>query len=381
MLGAILKFFGFRVVPTLVLLVAILVGWLATSDYPEGVLFATAMPLFAGKCPPVICGAYSEPLTPAVPDDKQPDPRPEGEVFKTLPSGAKMPQVGLGMCCRAGAYDHETVRRNVLWYFLLGGRHIDTAQLYLNHAAIGEAIKEAIRRGIPRSDMFITTKIWPRQFGYNASQKDVEVMLGDLDLEYVDLVLMHAPKMMHPYFTSECNSLGLSYSECRAATWKGLSETVKAGLVRDIGVSNFLPNHLEEIASLNLVPVAVNQFQWNPWSAEVWQNVFTYSQEHNIAVTAWGSLAGTTFQHTKAFTQETLTKIGEVHSRPVAQILLRYAIQKGAIVIPGTGNPKHMKQNLEIFSFTLSEDEINKIEALKDDPAAKEFMASPADPL
>ena len=113
--------------------------------------------------------------------------RPDNEMFLDLPGGFKMPQEGLGMCCRATAYDDVLVYRSVLWYLLLGGRHIDGAHLYLNHKAIGEALAEAIRRGVKREEIFVTTKIFPTQFGYESSLEMVNKYVEELGLDYIDL--------------------------------------------------------------------------------------------------------------------------------------------------------------------------------------------------
>ena len=158
-LGSVLKFMCTRVLPILVVLVAVFVGWLRQKPIPEGTFFATIFPLMKGIPPATIFGSYSVPLTPEVPADMLPLPRPTNEKFYNLPEGYQMPASGLGMCCRPSAYDDETVYRTVLWYLLLGGRHIDGADLYLNHKAIGRGIKEAMKRGVKRSEIFLTTKI------------------------------------------------------------------------------------------------------------------------------------------------------------------------------------------------------------------------------
>jgi hypothetical protein len=187
------KIFLWRVFPSIVLAIAISLGWLATQDLPMGVFFATIIPLSKGILPATIVGHGKMKGTPPVPDDMKPQPRPANEQFLDLPGGYQMPQIGIGMCCRPTAYDDELVYRSVLWWLLLGGRHIDGAHLYLNHNAIGRGIAEAIRRGIKREEIFVTTKIFPTHFGYQSTLNNVKEYVKDFGLDYVDLVLLHFP--------------------------------------------------------------------------------------------------------------------------------------------------------------------------------------------
>eukprot|EP00040_Diaphanoeca_grandis_P004197 m.27492 g.27492 ORF g.27492 m.27492 type:complete len:384 (-) comp15758_c0_seq1:23-1174(-) len=363
-----------RVTPVVVVLLAVVVGWLSTHENPLGVIFATVYPVQAGLLPPTLFGPYKVPLTAAVPAEMTPESRPEGEAMLTLPGGSKLPQIGIGMCCRASAYDHETVRRTVLWYLMLGGRHIDTADIYLNHRAVGEGIQEAIKRGIPRSEIFVTTKVFPGHYGQNTTLATVSRFLEELQLEYIDLVLMHAPVGL-PIMRTECTRNGLDFKECRASTWTGLSQARETGLVREIGVANFIVGQLKGLMDLNLAPIAVNQFQYNPWTPAITQETFAFCQKNNIVVMAWSSLAGTALQTVRAMTAETLVALAAKHERTVAQVLLRWAVQSGAAVIPGTGNPKHMRENLSIFGFTLSEEDMIAIDGLRSDPLAQEFFS------
>lgn len=373
-----LSFLGCRILPILVALLAVFIGYVSQTEIPEGTVFAAVYPLSKGLLPPVLFGALKNPLTPEIPADMKPGARPSGETFVTLPSGLKMPQSGLGMCCRASAYDHETAKRSVLWYLLQGGRHIDTAHLYLNHKAVGEAIKEAIERGIPRKEIFVTTKVFVRQFGRETTAKFIPTYLEQLGLDYIDLLLIHMPRTF-PYITNECARKQLSHKECREETWKALSAARDLGLVKEVGVSNFNVKQMKEIQALKLAPIAANQFQFNPWAPKHLQDAFEYCQKNGIAVTAWSSMAGTMMQVAKALTVKTLKDVAARHSRTVAQILLRWSVQKNAIVIPGTGNPKHMAENLQIYSFKLSSEEMKSIDALSSDPMAKEFFFQPED--
>jgi 2,5-diketo-D-gluconate reductase A len=144
--------------------------------------------------------------TPPVPDDMLPEPRPENEMIIELAGGYQMPQNGLGMCCRPTAYDDVLVERTVLWYLLMGGRLVNTAQLYLNHRADGKGIKEAIRRGVPRGEIFVTTELFMSFYGPNSTKEVVPTFLEELGLEYLDLVLMHMPVRFpgFNYMSKEC---------------------------------------------------------------------------------------------------------------------------------------------------------------------------------
>jgi len=407
-----------RIVPLLVLLVALFVGWLSRFPIPEAVLFAMAIPLTKGYLPVMWTGGFKESLTPPLSelDALILDPRPANENFIQLPGVAEkevaeeeegqedafdahdveaaldeyaafqMPQQGLGMCCRPSAYDPESVRRTILWYLKLGGRHIDTADLYLNHAWIGEALQTAMNDfGIAREDIWITTKLWPRHYGPNATAVAVERMLKELKLDYVDLVLMHAPSMekfLKPLGAkAECDVLKLSAKECRQETWKALSSVRATGQVHHIGVSNFNVRQLQDLQALGdaVAPIANNQFQYNPWVPEYQHETFDYCQQHGIAVTAYASFAGSFMQHMQAFSVETLQRIANHHTTTVPQILLTWAMQKGAIVIPGTGNPKHMAENLKAYDIELTAQDMADIDTLRNDESAKQFFIMPPD--
>lgn len=307
--------------------------------------------------------------TPLVPDDMSPQPRPSNEQFLDLPGGYKMPQNGIGMCCRPSAYDDELVYRTVLWYLLLGGRHIDGAHLYLNHEAIGKGIAEAMHRGVKREEIFVTTKIFPSHFGYQSTLSNVKKYVKELGLEYIDLVLLHFPSLF-PLQTSPCKKDGKDSSQCRRETWAALSELREAGLIRNAGVSNFALKHLKDLEGLG-APIANNQIQFTPFEPEYVMETVQYCFENNITVTAYSPLGGLVDQN-KAMVDDVLNKIASKYGKRVADIMLRWAMQRGFAVIPGTGNPQHMKQNLAIFDFELADEDMSVINDLKHN--AKGFM-------
>jgi len=360
-----------RILPATLILLAVIVGWFAKHDRPLGLFFATLIPLMKGVMPPSIVGHGKMKGTPEVPESQDVEERPANERFLTLPDGYLMPQNGIGMCCRPTAYDDVLVRRTITWYLLMGGRHIDGAHLYLNHGAIGLGIQDAIQRGVPREEIFVTTKVFPTHFGYNTTLQTVSQFPKELGLEYIDLVLMHGPSTL-PLLSNSCTKQGINATECRKETWKALSELRDKGLVRNVGVSNFAVKHLKDIQETGLAPIANNQIQFSPFVPASVQETFEYCQKNNITITAYSPLGG--LEHGKAQAVEVLQLLADKYRVSVAQIMLRWAMQKGAAVIPGTGNPKHMRQNLAIYNFELTDDDMAVLDSLKEEEEAKKFM-------
>ena len=360
------KIILWRVLPTIVVVLASIIGWFASHEVPLGTFFATVVPLTKGVLPPTIVGHGKMKGTKPVPDDFMPQPRPEKELFLDLPGGYKFPQQGLGMCCRATAYDDVLVYRTVLWYLLLGGRHIDGAHLYLNHEAIGKAIAEAIKRGIPRDEIFVTTKIAPTHFGYESTLENVRNYVKELGLDYVDLILLHSPSISF-FLSSPCKKEGKDAATCRAETWLALSELRKEGLIHNAGVSNFALKHIKEIEALEGeggAPIANNQIQFHPFEPESVMETVDYCQKKGIAITAYSPLGGI-MDKDRSHANEVLNDFSTKYGKSVSQIMLRWAIQRKCAVIPGTGNPTHMKENLSVYEFELSDEDMNTINQLK----------------
>ncbi|GKY90904.1 hypothetical protein MPSEU_000064300 [Mayamaea pseudoterrestris] len=375
--GRIIRILG-GLVSVAVIFLAITIGWLIQSKQgpAEGIFFATIFPLLSFKLPATIIGHGRMSGVEPVPEKLMPHERPEHEMFLDLPFGQRMPMNGLGMCCRPTAYDDELVKRTTLWYLMLGGRLIDTAHIYLNHKAVGHGIQEAQERGIAREEIFVTSKHWPRMFGYETTKQLVPTFLKELGVDYIDLLLMHAPAgmLMPSIKSSECSEKKLSNKQCREETWRALDELRQQGLLRNIGVSNFGKHHLQELQEMKLPsPIAVNQITYNPWAPDYQVETFEYCQEQNIAVTAYASLGGF-LQKSKAESTVVLSELSESYNKTVAQIMLRWAIQKGAAVIPGTGNPKHMRENLAAYEFEISEDDMKRIAELRNDEEAKKYF-------
>lgn len=349
-----------------VVALAVFVGWILSTDVPTGTFFK------AVQLPTVWKASLAGELTGEVPADFKPLPRPTNEMFFPLPGGAQMPASGLGLCCRPTAYHHESVKRTVLWYLLQGGRLLDTAELYLNHKAVGEGVNEAIQRGVPRSEIFITTKVPPDLYGTNTTAAWIPRMLKELNVSYVDLVLLHAPVPM-------LSMLGLWDSErdfvnypcktgpvCRDETWKALAAARKKGLIKNLGVSNFGISHFEEFkksGALDAAPIAVDQLVYNPWVPEWEKEIVKYCRDNKIVMTGYFSLGGA---HSTGSTLEweEIGGIAKAHKKSKAQVLFRWSLQHGVAVIPGTGKPNHMKDNINLYDFSLTEQEMALIDKL-----------------
>jgi diketogulonate reductase-like aldo/keto reductase len=242
-------------------------------------------------------------------------------------------------------------------------------------------MQQAMERGIPRDEIFVTTKLWPRMFGYDTAKRLVPTFLQELNVTYVDLLLMHAPaNLLLPGKSAECREKKLTHRQCRQETWRALSELRDEGLLKNIGVSNYAKHHLQELQELDLAPIAVNQISYNPWAPDYQVETFEYCQSQGIAITAYASLGGF-LQKSQAESTRVITELSERYNVTPAQIMLRWAIQMGAAVIPGTGNPKHMRENLAVYDFEISDADMARIADLRKDEEAKKFfyMKPPAE--
>ena len=370
MCRCIIKSFCYIVLALIVVLTG-LIAWSSTKEVPEGHMFATLIPIMQGSLPQTIFGSYVAPLTPPVPADFETMPRPKNEQFIVLQgTNDKMPANGLGMCCRASAYDDESVRRSVLWYLLQGGRHIDTAHLYMNHKPIGVAIQQAIARGVPRSEMFIVTKIFDR--AYAQGKEHIDQLLiqyaKDLQIDYIDLLLIHIPKAFVPvpFFHPTMGVTGEEWKEARIEAWKTLALAKNRGIVRNIGVSNYDLGHLKELVDLDIAPIACNQMMMSPFAPSFAFDIANFCKENNIAIVAHSPLGGMEKDNALAHKTINAIKDGGAAFKTSAQVLLKWALQKGYAIIPGSGNPKHQASNLNIYSASLSEEDMKSLDALHD---------------
>lgn len=266
---------------------------------------------------------------------------------------------GLGLCCRPSAMG-DAVRQAVLDYLVMGGRHLDDATIYSNHQEVGEGVRQAVAQGVSRSEIFLTTKIHPEEYGFERATGWVERVLGDLGLEHIDLVLLHWAAV--PDDGRPCKAP----RACRQETWLALQRAKAQGKIKHLGVSNFGPRQMEELVALGGAPVEVNQIELHPWAPDVHFQTTEWCHQRGIAVTAYGSM-GSPQHAAQMMMQDALRQIGGLHSKSAGQVLLRWAIQKNVSVVPGTSNPKHMAENLRIFDFQLSDQEMALLDGIPSD--------------
>jgi 2,5-diketo-D-gluconate reductase A len=219
-----------------------------------------------------------------------------------------------------------------------GYRHIDTAASYQNEEAVGRAINGS---GIARDELFVTTKLWMEHAGYDATKAAFGRSLDRLGLDYVDLYLIHQP--FNDYY----------------GAWRAMEELVQPGRVRAIGVSNFLPDRLVDLIAHNEVTPAVNQIETHVFyqRAEDHRVMREYGVQHE----SWSPFAE---GRNNMFTDPTLTSIGEAHGKSVGQVVLRWLIQRDVIVIPKSVRPERMRENLDVFDFELTADQMDQIAAM-----------------
>lgn len=232
--------------------------------------------------------------------------------------------------------DGQQTIDSVKYALQLGYRHIDTAAVYGNEEGVGRAIKES---GIPREEIFLTTKVWNSDQGYDSTLAAFEMSLQKLQTDYVDLYLIHWPK------------------ELNKETWRAMEKLYKEGRIRAIGVSNFKEHHLDELLSIAEVIPVVNQVEYHPRMMQT--SLSKYCQKHNIHLEAWGPL-----MQGKVFDIDLLQDIAKKYNKTVAQIVLRWDIQNGVITIPKSIHPDRIKSNANIFNFELSEEDMNLINSL-----------------
>ena len=219
-----------------------------------------------------------------------------------------------------------------------GYRHIDTAAAYFNEGEVGRAVKES---GIPREEIFLTSKLWLQDYGYEPARKGIETSLNKLGAEYIDLYLLHQP-----------------YGDVVGA-WKALEDAQKAGRLRSIGVSNMTPKIWNAfVLQFNTLP-AVDQVECNPYFQQ--RELRAILEPLNVKIEAWGPLGQGSEQ---LFKEPVIAALAEKYQRDAGQIILRFELQEGIIVLPKSVKPARMQSNLNVFDFSLAEEEMNRMRAL-----------------
>lgn len=253
----------------------------------------------------------------------------------TLNDGNKMPLVGLGVF---QIPDHEKARQTVEMALANGYRMIDTAEFYDNQIAVGQAIAES---AVPRDEIFLTTKIWVSNMSFEKATQAIDHDLKELGTDYLDLVLLHQP-----------------YGDTFGA-WNALSAAKRAGKVRSIGLSNFYPDQYMNLELAHEDKPAVNQIEISPWFQQ--NNDVKFFQGRDVAVEAWAQFAEGKHD---IFNNKVLKEIGEKYHKTAAQVILRWLVQRDIVVIPKSVHNKRQKENIDIFDFELTDDEMNEIKSL-----------------
>jgi diketogulonate reductase-like aldo/keto reductase len=255
----------------------------------------------------------------------------------TLHNGVQMPWLGLGVW---RVQNGEEVVNSVKTAIEVGYRHIDTAAVYQNEEGVGQAIRES---GVPREELFITTKVWNSDQGYETTLKAFETSLQKLGLDYVDLYLVHWP-------------VKGKYKE----TYKALEKLYKDGQVRAIGVSNFQIHHLEDVMADCEIKPMVNQVEYHPRLTQ--KELHAFCKQHGIQLEAWSPL-----MQGELLNEPTLVEIGNKYGKSPAQVILRWDLQNEVVTIPKSITPHRIKENADLFDFELTAEDIEKINALNMD--------------
>jgi diketogulonate reductase-like aldo/keto reductase len=258
-----------------------------------------------------------------------------------LNDGQKLPTVGFGTYKSEGQEGIEAVSTAISNGYSL----IDTAAVYGNEETVGKGIKAS---GASREDIFVTTKLWRENLGYESTKKEFEKSLTRLDLKYIDLYLIHWPANAKNYD---------NWQKTNADTWRAMEELQAEGKIKSIGVSNFFQEHLEALFETAKVIPAVNQIEFHPgyWQ----QELVSYCKKQNIILEAWSPLA-----RGKVFENKVLEEIAKAHNKSVSQVCLRWIIQHEVIAIPKSTNPERIQENIELFDFELKSAEMKKIDHL-----------------
>jgi len=275
--------------------------------------------------------------------------------YVTLNNGLRMPTVGFGVFQIPDATECE---RSVIDAIEVGYRLIDTAASYMNEEAVGRGLRTS---GVPREQLFVTTKLWVQDAGFERTQRAIDRSLKRLQLDYLDLYLIHQP-----------------FNDVHGA-WRAMEQAHKSGKLRAIGVSNFQPDRLMDIKAFNEVAPAVNQIEINPFHQQA--ESVNFMGEIGVQAEAWAPFAE---GRNNLFTNDTLLGVGRKHGKSVAQVVMRWLVQRGVVALAKSVRRDRMIENLAVFDFVLDEDEMTRIAALDTgqsaffshrDPAIVKWMA------
>ena len=272
------------------------------------------------------------------------------ETTLTLNNGVQMPALGLGVFQSPPEETVEAVRTALE----VGYRHVDTAAMYRNERQVGEGLRGS---GIDRSEIFVETKVWVSDYGFDRTLHAFDKAAGKLGLEQIDLLILHQP--------------ATDRFEQTIQAYQALEKLLADGKVRAIGVSNFTPQHLTELIARTEVVPAVNQVELHPYFVQ--PKLQAADTEHGIITQAWSPIGGITFypgwgdERVNVMEDETIVAIAKEHGKTAAQVMLRWHLQQGRSAIPKSTNPKRIAENFAVFDFELSDGELARIDALDRD--------------
>ena len=253
-----------------------------------------------------------------------------------LNNGIEIPQLGLGVYRSAPG---KETRQAVLWAIELGYRHIDTAAAYGNEASVGEALRES---AIPRTQIFVTTKLWNEDHGYTEALRAFDVSLGRLALDYIDLWLIHWP-----------------VERLRLDTWRAFERVLQEGRARAIGVSNYMVHHLDELFAHCTVRPAVNQIELHPFIYRTRLDVLERCRESGVVIEAYSPLT-----KARRLSHPLIQRIARAHGKTPAQVLIRYALEKKTVVLAKSVHRQRISENAAVFDFALTTSDHNSLDGL-----------------
>ena len=263
--------------------------------------------------------------------------------YRILSNGVKMPQLGYGVY----QVTKEECERCVLDALKAGYRLIDTAQSYFNEEKVGSAIKKS---GISREEIFLTTKVWIEHYGYENARNSVLESMKKLQTEYLDLVLLHQP-------------FGDAYG-----AWRTLEDLYEEGKIRSLGISNFYADRMVEFVNFNRIKPMINQMEVHIFNQQ--KQLKEYADKYNVQLEAWAPFGE---GRRNTFDNEVIKVIGDKYGKTTAQVMLRWNIQRGVVVIPKSTHYERMVENFNVFDFTLTDEEMNTIAGL--DTATSSFFS------